>query len=552
MEFLRKLLVQTQGYLKGMALSQQLAIAACVALIAVSFLWLVSWASKPALVPLLDQAMSSQELAPIQERLDAQGIYYKVAGDTILVAAENRSRLLAQLGQQRALPSDISIGFAKLMEESSPWLSMEEQGRRWSVARSNELSKVLREFDGVVDARVLIDDKTRRSIGQASVVPTASVFVKMAPGVQLDRDRVFAVASFVSRAVAGLDITNVAVTDATTGRSYSAPSPTDALAFDDLEDREKKEEYFARKIRALLANIPGLLVAVHAELDEEARKETKSEYGKPVQLTDKTETMTQDRGNSPNGPGVVPNTSRAVTPPSMSERTEKTTSESTYEGKVNVTQIMTEAPRHGLKSLSASVNVPRSYLAAIYKQANSGKEPSDTDLENFSGPEREKIKRQVEGALAIPKGTEAVVVDWFHDDAVVKFGDTPVEAASSEGVLNLARAYGGKVGLGVLAVFSVLMMLMMVRKVGEGPVLPGEEPPPPIARNRRRADANPMTVAKPPVGEAELTENLLVAKEIDEHTVRTQQVVEQVTELVKQDPDSSVSILQQWIQADKG
>ncbi len=553
MEFLRKLLAQTQSHMRGLTLSQRLAIGSCVGLIAVSLLWLVDWAAKPALVPLLDQQMSSQELAPIQQQLDAQHVEYKVSGTTLLVPAESRTRLLAVLGEQHALPNDISIGFAKMMEENSPWLSMAEQDRRWSVARAYELSRVLQKFNGVLEARVLIDEKSRRTIGQPPVMPTASIFVKMAPGTALDKERVVAMASFVSRAVAGLEISNVAVTDATTGRSYTVPSPAEGMAFDDLEDRQKKEEYFAAKIKSLLANIPALLVAVHAELDAESRKETTLKNGRPVQLTERTETTTQERGSASGGPGVVPNAGRAVATGTPVERTEKKVEESTFDGKADVTQTTTEAPRHGLKSLSASVNVPRSYLASIYKQANNGKDPTDADLDTSGEKELEKIRQQVKGALGVPEGSKSVVVDWFHDEAVVKLSDA-VEAGPSDGMLALARAYGGKVGIGALAVVSLFMMLMMMRRAGDGPVLPGEEPPARVLRmkDRRRGEAASMTIAYPPVGEAEVTEQLLIAKEVDEQTVRTQQVVEQVVELIRDDPKTSVGILKSWIDAEKG
>src|SRR5690606_33118667 len=118
-----------------------------------------------------------------------------------------------------------------------------------------------------------------------------------------------------------------------------------------LEDREKKEEYFANKIKSLLANIPGLLVAVHAELEVATKRETIQQHGKPVQLVERSEAMTTERGSPAAGPGVVPNTARGVTPPSVVDRVEKTTSEATYDAKVDVTHTVTESPRHGLKSL---------------------------------------------------------------------------------------------------------------------------------------------------------------------------------------------------------
>ena len=63
-------------------------------------------------------------------------------------------------------------------------------------------------------------------------------------------------------AVAGLDVTNIVVTDAATGRPFTAPKPGTAVALDDLEARQKMEEHFANKIKQLFGNIPGLLVAV--------------------------------------------------------------------------------------------------------------------------------------------------------------------------------------------------------------------------------------------------------------------------------------------------
>jgi hypothetical protein len=89
---------------------------------------------------------------------------------------------------------------------------------------------------------------------------------------------------------------------------------------------------------------------------------------------------------------------------------------------------------------------------------------------------------------------------------------------------------------------------MMVRKVGEGPVLPGEDAPD-LRRSRRKIGPPEEFDVDPPIGQAAEGEHLLVGKEVDEATVRTQQVVEQVRELVGEDPTSSVSILQRWIDA---
>jgi len=561
MEFLRKLFVQTQQHLTGMTLSQRLAIGSCAGLIAVALLWLMNWAGEPAMVPLLTQAMTAQQLAPIQEQLEAIGVKYKIVGDTILVPAESRLRLQAQLAQRNALPDDISITFDTLIGDSSPWLSMEEQSWRRGVALGNELSRVLREFDGVRDARVFLDKSMKRTFGQPSVAPTASVFVKLTPNKKLDQDRVFALASFVSRSVAGLDVSNVQITDFTTGMSYSVPKDGAGFAFDDLDVRRKKERYFAQQIKGLL-NISGLLVAVHAEIDSSSARVTKEEHGKPVPTEERTESLTQQDGSSAQEPGVVSNvTPNAGVAVAGARKMEKTVSETKLHGKTDTILTTIDTPRHGLKSLSASVNIPRSYLVGIFKQQADGKEPTDEQLQSAATTVSTlaKIRRQVNRALGIPEEDDSVVaVDWFHDNASLVFGQL-AEAGTSDDMMAYVRQYGSKAALGGLALMSLFMMLMMVRKVSEGPILPGEEPPSTrvrIVRGGKRGGAEQeivetMDVVGAPVGEAEVSEHLMVAKEVDENTLRTQKVIEQVSELIREDVESSATILQQWARAEK-
>ncbi len=547
MDYFRRLFIQTRQHLKGLSLSQRLAIGACVGLIGVSLLLLVNWAKSPELVPLLDQPMTAEELVPIQQRLDIAGVPYEVTGDVIRVPAESRLRLIAMLGQNNVLPKDISIGFNRILEDSSPWSSMEEQGRLWSLALSNELAGVLREFDGIESARVFIDKTTKRTIGAAPVTPTASIFVKLKSGVSLDRGRVRGLASIVSGAVGGLDLTKVQITDATTGLSYSVPEPDDLASADDLEDRRRKEKYFADNIRGLLGHIPGLLVLVHAELNPAARQVVEKKHGKPVLTEESRENVKEQRRPAEAGPGVVPNTSQAIAAGPMSDEMEKSSSESTYDAKVDETVTTTVSPRNEISGLSASVNVPRSYLAEIFKKNNEGKEPTDAELDGqLWQNEQTKIRDIVITALGTTE--ESVVVRWFHDGAVLAMGPV-AEAGGSEGMMTLVRTYGGKAGLGALAVISLLMMLMMVRKVGEGPVLPGEEPPPPGDRRKGAQRAEKVFTGEDiPVGRAEATEHLLEGREVDENTLRIQEITEQVSELVREDPETSVSILRRWVQ----
>ncbi|MBP7933854.1 MAG: hypothetical protein KA354_04315 [Phycisphaerae bacterium] len=558
MEFLRKLIAQTGAHLKGLTVSQRLAVGSCAVLIVVALGYLVHWASTPSMVALLDQPMTAQEVSQIEQKLTTMGATHKTVNGTILVPTADRVRLYAQLAQSQSLPRDTSIGFNELIKEGSVWASSGEKDRQWSVALQNQLAQVLREFDGIEDARVFINNATKRGIGQPSVVPTASVFVRPKGGLEFGRDRIAAIANMVSGAVSGLDPTQVKITDMV--RSYTLPKPEEAADTASLEARQRSEAYFANKIRELYASIPGLLVAVHARLDDQTTSMVERKFGRPVLKRDKSDTMTQSRGLTSEEPGVNPNTSVAIAGGGAPlESTEKNTAETEYDAQVDSTVTTTEKRPNGIKDLFASVNVPRSYLAAIFKRQNNGKDPTDTELNTFAEPELAKMKGQVRRVLGLTtkeSADEQIEVTWIHDDATIQMGQ-PVEAGQSEGVLSLVKANGGKVGLGALAVLSLLMMLMMVRRVSEGPVLPGEEPPMPqvirikSGKKKGAVEEIDLTVAEEPIGEAALSDSLLVGKEIDESTLHRQKVVDQVVEMINDDPDGSVGILKRWIDAEQ-
>lgn len=567
MEFLKKLFVQSKAHLHGLGASQRAAIALCVIVMVGALFWLLQWSAKPETVVLLNQDLSPDELGRIQIRLDDAGATYQVRNNRIYVSPDQRAMWLARLGEQQVLPSDLSVTFDTLIKDQSPFLNMDEQAWRRSVAMGNEMARVLREFSGVADARVFIDKTDKRGIGRAPTVPTASIYVKMKPGAELDKNKVFALASFVAKAVGGLNVKNVGVTDATTGRSYSVPDPSEPGSFDDLDDRRRKEEYFTQKLMKLFAHIPGLLVGVHAELDPEMKTVESTKYGKPVKTSEQTETTTEDRGSGGASPGVVANTARAAAGGGMNEKLEKSNGKEEYVGGVDKTVETSDRMRNGLKSLNASINVPRSYFVGIYRQTNPGKEPKDTDLDPLIKEQLAKIKKQASALIpaAAPAGPLAVAddahiqVDWFYDASLPGMA-TMAEAETNNEMMGWVKAYAGQAGLGAMAIVSLLAMVMMVRKASAAPILPGEEPPPeplPLPRHARRSrgaesgmDAD-VFVAASPVGEAQVSEGLLVGREVDENAVRAQQVVEQVSQLIDDDPDTAAALVKRWVESSK-
>jgi flagellar M-ring protein FliF len=554
MGFLRQTLLQVQEHLKQLTVSQRIAIALCVGLIAVSLAWLMHLSVAPDMVTLLDQSFKPQELSAAQRELDRLGIAYKLSSDKILVPTDQRDWLLARLQESEALPTDISIGFNKLMESQSIFVSYDDAQWQRQVALGNELARVLRKFTGVRGASVFIDRPAKRGFGENHADPKASVFLEMKPKSTVARPFVDAVASFVSGAVVGLRPENVSIVDNSTGQHYEATSKDGGISADFLDDRRKKEEHYAEKIRGQLSYIRGVLVGVFAELETEAKRTETRKLGSPLTLEEET-TSNTERGASTDGePGVVPNAAARVPGGSSGSNRELTTEKAKY-AKGDETVTVSENMRGVVKKLTASINVPRSYFVNVFKQlSGSDKAPTEQELEPIISAQLLQIRAQVR-PLIDATGEEQVQVNWFPDPPL----QPEVTLASSTNLAEMMSSYGRPAVLSALALASLAMMLMLVRKA---------QPPAPLrlqmadggatygagggasggSGSGRRMPEDVLTVEGGPVGKAQPTQPILEGHEVDEDTLKNQQIIEQVSNLVKDDPDAAASMLRKWIE----
>lgn len=560
MEFLRRLIKQSRSHMSGLSVSQRTAILLCVVVIIGAMVWLLQWSTKAELVSLISTDLTPEQLGRIQQKLDDYNATYQVRDNRIYVKSDERALWMARLAEQQALPGDLTMGFEEVIEKQSPFLSMEQQQWQRTVALGHELARVLRRWSGVAEATVMIDRMTKRPLGRSPIVPTASVSVRMKPGAPFDHTKAYAMASFVASAVAGLTVENVKVTDGVNLRVFDFASPDSPGPYDDLDDRRRKEDYFKQRLAEVLP-IAGIMIGVHAELDPEAMKTEKTTYGKPVKTSEKTETTEQERGSSGASPGVVSNTSVATGGSGTAEKLTKSSGTEEYVGAVDKTTVLSDRMRHGLKSLRASISVPRSYLVAIAQQDKPDAKPTDNDLKPIIDREVARIAKLAKPLLTTddPAKPPEVEVDWYYDDAMTTSAAVATASGMPAELMGWVREYGGPAGLGALAIVSLLMMLMVVRRSSEGPVLPGEEPPKPLPSGRRRKkrgdpddddeDEEPadIWVSSAPIGEAAVSEGLLVGKEVDEADVRSQQFVKQVTQMVEDDPETAATLIKRWV-----
>ncbi|HUU83406.1 MAG TPA: hypothetical protein VM243_07880 [Phycisphaerae bacterium] len=545
METLRRLSTRIQQQLALMTRSQQLAIGLCAVIILGSLLWLAQSSTRPQLEPLLDQPMSLQEMGTAVEALKAMRVDFDERGDRIYVKPEDRRRLQRELASQGALPQDTTLGFENLLEDQSPFVPESINRRNFLIALQNELAAVIASSADVSKARVFINDVKRRGLGALeSLTPTASVDVAMVRGKTMSQAAVQAVADLTSGAVAGLEPHNIKVI--VDGRPRIIPAPDEVLSVGLLEEKKKNEEHLEEKIHGHLDYIPGVKVAIAVELETVKKKTIAREYTDAAPKSAKSRSEESNSGTAANESGLNPNTGTALSASGNGHNVVTDESEEEF-FPANVARVEeSEQIPFTVKAVTASVGIPRSYFVSVYRaQHGEEGEPTDVDLKSLIDIEKLRVRATVKNVIGITDD-DAVQVDWFPDLAPGlpgQFVDSPLVAGlgpDDKGAVAGLMDYGPQAGLVGLALMSLLMMVMLVRRSVRSTA---QFPLPRSPSEEQEEYTQPLQSAK-------ATEGFLVGQEVDEDTLRFQNLSDQVSTMVEENPETAADLIRRWAEQD--
>ncbi len=556
MEFLKVQAGQINEQLRGMTVSQRIAVVLMLVVLMGGMFGLIRWGGQGEWIPLLDQAFTSEQLQRIQsELMTMTGVQTKVEGDRLYVHGDEdrRRQLIAALAQKGALPRDTSMGYASLIKDNSVFVG--DRSRVWMEHRGleTEMSSVLRKFNGVRDAHVFIEVPQQRSFGNKGAASRASVHVTLGEGESLDKSRVMAIANFVSGSVSGLDIKDVKITDGS--RFYRVPDSTSEMPTELLDIQRQAEDHHTQKIYDQLRYIPGVLVNVHAVLANADEQIQEKKLGPAVVDQETTKTEETNSGGNAGASGVRPNQARSIADAGGGGGNSREDSDTSLRGERDA-RVATTMKRAGfVEKLTASVNVPRSYFERIIGQQGDGKKDGgEKNLEKFAVAELPKIKALIK-PLINAIADDQVVVDWYHDIAAPD-SKAATQAALASGWMAMVKEYGPAAGLGFLAVFS-LFAVMRIAKKAQGLVpMParasgaGGGGDMPWTSGGMASNSEPLqTLGGGPrtVGEAQEMDGVMVGHEVDERTVRVQQIAKQIGQMIKEDPVVAAGVVQHWL-----
>ncbi len=559
---LRSTLDTVRAQLGSMTPTHQLLLGS-LAVIALMGLFLVSqYAGTPALVELMPEDPSAQRVGVLQ----AAGVPASVREGRVMVPESYRTRALAALGESGRLPDDTVTLFENLYEKQD-WKNSRQQNEQIAIiALQNELSRIISKFRGVKSASVIIDAPEPSGLGRPARVPTASATVFTQSGGAVSQDTVDAVANMIAGARAGLNPSNVRVIDGSTGRQRKPTGEDDILPTTYLEQAAVVETMTQQKLAGLLAHVPGVVVAVTAQVDvtrvssQETQILGKGEGSVSLPRSETSDAESTSQQTRSGEPGVRSNQSADINAGAGAAGTshEKTADTIDFDNRFGTRTQNVVDPRGSPTYLAASVSVPAGYIRELVRQSKAAADPA-ADPGTIAVSEQEVIdrfdteKRSIELHVAPhlkTKAPDGTMVDGGVSVSMipvtVEETPTPPAQAGVMSVFGMASGEGGAGSLGqtilvgVLAVVALGLMVMMVRKSTRPTELPRPEElvgiPPALAGD---TDI---------VGEADESDSPLSGIELGDDAIKHKKLLEQVAQMVKQDPDSAARLVGRWVE----
>lgn len=254
--------------------SQKALMIGSIAAIIILFIVTSLMAGKTNFVPLYNN-LSPQETGQIKATLDAKGIKSEISanGTTIKVPEEVVDSIKVELAAE-GIPDSGNIDYSYFGKNSGFGMTDNEFNVVKLKATQTELSNLIKEIDGVQDAKVMITlPEQNVFIGSEEEAATASVVLKTKPGYNFDQNQIKALYHLVSKSIPNLSTDNIVIMnqnfeyfDLKNENNFSAGN----LIAEQLEVKREVERDIQRRVQQMLGTMMGqdkVVVSVTADLD---------------------------------------------------------------------------------------------------------------------------------------------------------------------------------------------------------------------------------------------------------------------------------------------
>ncbi|RKY03739.1 MAG: flagellar M-ring protein FliF [Spirochaetes bacterium] len=453
-EFFKNLLGNVKSVYSKLSKTQKLVILGVILLLVVSFIFLISFSSKPTETLLFQTVLNQNDLQRITNKLTEWNVEYKIKdGKYIVVKDENTSAYLRmKLGLAGVLPSGIK-GWE--LFDTQSWTTTDfERNVNLRRAIIGEITKHIKLLDDVEDVSIQIAMPKAELYLDNEAPYTASVIITPAPysDILTNKKKIKGIIDLVAFGVDKLKPENIVVTDnhGNILSDFSSEETTNYLnrAKEEWKIKERLRLNMQNEIAEKLKSVLGkdkVDVSVQVDLDFDQKNIQKTEYIPIIKKPDNPETpydesevamnvvrseKTTDEkfkgtGFVPEGPpGVEPNV-----PPGYKEATgegseyEKKETVKNYEVSQQVSKIQSAPYR--IKRVSVAVWVDGTWKK-VYDKNGKPVLTSEGGIKREYVPrspdEIKKYEEIVKGAIGYdPRRHDIVVVKNIKFDRTKEF-----------------------------------------------------------------------------------------------------------------------------------
>lgn len=559
MDFLNKSFAQISDLFKSMTPGARLTAGLLLVVIVVSLGFLFQrQSSGPDAFLMGGEPFPASQLADIESAFGKANLTGAVIdGNRIRVPRGQQAAYMAALADAGALPANFGTYLEKALASESPFAMRGSREEKLKLAKQQELQLIMSSMQGIESAAVLYDAKDKRSFGQDAVA-TASISVKPKGNLPLTQEQIRTLRYMVKAAFAGLQPSDVTITDLSTGQAYIGQSDTPGAgdSQDDAYASRKRmyEQDWTNKIRGVIAFIPGVMVQTNVEINPQtAHEESVTTYeAKPVAYNQKetntTKTVEPVNTAGPPGfgaqqPGGINQAARVGS--SNAIKSNEETNHTEAQQKIPTTVV--RKSEHGLtpKHIQVSIGIPTTYYETVWASENppaAGQPPSKptpADLDRI----KETVKTNIERATVTLIDKSDLPADKFPRINVWSFTPPPLTAPVLPGFQDNALAWLAQnwttLGMIGLALLGLRFLRSMIKSMPA---------PAPVAAASMAIDLQPkLSVVSandetPPGDDAAPKRSRLKRRGSGGPSLR-----DELSEMVREDPDAAVSILRNWI-----
>ena len=360
-------------------------------------------------------SVSDADKSKIYESLKNMGMDVELdpATGEVLIPTNDYHQARISLAAQ-GLPEYSASGFEDI-DNLPLGASRSVETMKLKKVQENELSRSIAEISSVQAARVHLALPEKSVFIRNQTTPTASVFITLKNGRQLDQTQVRAITNLVASSIPGMGQSGVSIIDQS-GRllSYSPDNPDEIMADSQLAYRMRLEGIYRSRIQSLVAPIVGasnVTAQVNLEIDF-TRRETSQELVDPKDsaiLSEQSSLNVTAKKDAVGIPGAISNQPPAENEIETAAGRASNGADGEVEGNGFETKSSTELKNYEVSRKFETVTTPSNTIsridAAVLVRDRKVIDPETGEV--TYEPISEKIKNEMEQLIASAIGIKS-------------------------------------------------------------------------------------------------------------------------------------------------